>query len=55
MRTDRRTDGQTGMTMLTVAFRIFAKAPKTVEQHISPGVDTVSLTHKYPEDHTVKH
>jgi len=35
MRTDGRTDGQTVMTKLTVAFRKFAKAPKPVYLHFS--------------------
>jgi hypothetical protein len=39
---DRRTDGRTDMTKLTVAFHNFPKAPKNVSKGI--GADTTSRT-----------
>jgi hypothetical protein len=37
---DRRTEEWMYMTKLT-AFRNFAEAPEIVQQHISPGADTI--------------
>ena len=34
MRTDRRTDGQTDMAKLIVAFRSLTKAPKCIKFHV---------------------
>ena len=38
VRTDRRTDGQTDMTKLIVAFRNFGKAPEKISFTLLPAI-----------------